>query len=191
MRRAMRWAWVAPAIAVLAACTDAGPVGPAVEAASLSRGASGAAVAGRAANSTSGPNIVELAVQVNQATGEFSTLIAAVLSAGLADALSAPGQRTVFAPTDAAFVSLGLTAANIGTALSKEDLTNILLYHVTPGRRAATSVVNADRLRMANGGFTRIRVTSAGAFINESKIIDTDIAASNGFIHVIDHVLLP
>jgi uncharacterized surface protein with fasciclin (FAS1) repeats len=191
MRRAMRWAWVAPAIAVLAACTDEGPVGPAAEAASLSRGASGAAVAGRAANPTSGPNIVELAVQVNQATGEFSTLIAAVLSAGLADALSAPGQRTVFAPTDAAFLELGLTAANIGTALSKEDLTNILLYHVTPGRRASTSVVNADRLRMANGGFTRIRVTSAGAFINESKIIDTDIAASNGFIHVIDRVLLP
>jgi uncharacterized surface protein with fasciclin (FAS1) repeats len=136
------------------------------------------------------PTIVDVALSVNAETGEFSTLIAAVLAAGLADELSARGQRTVFAPTDAAFAELELDAVTVG-ALPVETLRTILLYHVAPGRRSAADVVAADRIRMANGGFTRIRVMDGAAYINDATIVATDVEATNGVIHVIDTVLLP
>ena len=135
-------------------------------------------------------NVVEVAQAVNAETGEFSTLIAAVVRAGLADDLSGSGQRTVFAPTDAAFAELGLDADNIAT-LAVEDLTAILLYHVTSGRLPASSVVAADQLSMANGGTARISTSAGAAFINDARIVTTDVEASNGIIHVIDAVLLP
>jgi uncharacterized surface protein with fasciclin (FAS1) repeats len=153
----------------------------------------GEAVEARAAASqrpASGPTIVDVALAVNAQSGEFSTLIAAVVAADLVGALSAVGQRTVFAPTDAAFAELGLNAANIGD-LPKDALTNILLYHVTTGRRDAGSVVSSSRIRMANGGFTTIGLKDGGAYINDSQIVITDVEASNGIIHVIDGVLLP
>lgn len=137
------------------------------------------------------PTLVDVALAVNGETGEFSTLIAAVVEAGLVDALSARGQRTVFAPTDAAFAALGLNAGNIGSALDTETLTNILLYHVAPGRRAAQSVVGARQIRMLNGGFNDIWVDDSGAYIGGAQIIQTDVEATNGIIHVIDAVLLP
>jgi uncharacterized surface protein with fasciclin (FAS1) repeats len=133
---------------------------------------------------------VDVALAVNAESGEFSTLIAAVVSADLVGALSAVGQRTVFAPTDAAFAELGLDANNIGS-LPKEALTNILLYHVAPGRRTRRTWCRSDRIRMANGGFTTISLKDGGAYINDSQIVVTDVEASNGLIHVIDAVLLP
>lgn len=136
------------------------------------------------------PTLVDVALAVNAETGEFSTLIAAVLAADLADALTVRGQRTVFAPTDAAFAELGFDAGNIGT-LPEDVLRNILLYHITPGRRLAADVVEAERYRMANGGTTRIRVEEDGVFINDARILVVDVEASNGVIHVIDAVLLP
>lgn len=138
----------------------------------------------------SSPTIVDVALAVNAASGEFSTLIAAVVSADLLDALSAVGQRTVFAPTDAAFAELGLDASNIGM-LPKAALTDILLYHVAPGRRYAADVVSSNRIRMANGGFTTISLKDGVAYINDSEIVATDVEASNGIIHVIGGVLLP
>lgn len=136
------------------------------------------------------PTIVDVALAVNASTGEFSTLLAAVVAADLASALSARGQRTVFAPTDAAFATLGLNAGNIGT-LPTDALTNILLYHVAAGRRDSGSVVGSDRIRMANGGFTRVSLEGGAAFINDARIVQPDVSASNGIIHVIDAVLLP
>ncbi|MGW8318736.1 MAG: fasciclin domain-containing protein, partial [Candidatus Promineifilaceae bacterium] len=70
------------------------------------------------------PTIVEIAVD----DGRFTTLVAAVVAADLADTLSG-GEWTVFAPTDAAFAKLGLNADNVAEAFSKEELTDILLYH--------------------------------------------------------------
>jgi uncharacterized surface protein with fasciclin (FAS1) repeats len=133
-----------------------------------------------------GQTIVEIAA----GNPNFTTLVAAVQAAGLVEVLSGNRQFTVFAPTDAAFAKLGLNAGNVGS-LPKEQLTNILLYHVAPGERFANSVVNAKQIRMMNKQFTQVNVTSAGAFINESQIVATDIDASNGVIHVIDTVLLP
>lgn len=136
------------------------------------------------------PTVVDVALQVNAETGEFSTLIAAVLAAGLADELSARGQRTVFAPTDAAFAALGLDASNVGS-LGVETLTAILLYHVAPGRRDAAEVLESDRIRMASGGFTLISVRDGSPYINDAQIVQVDVMAGNGIIHVIDGVLLP
>jgi uncharacterized surface protein with fasciclin (FAS1) repeats len=136
------------------------------------------------------PTIVDVALAENARSGEFSTLIAAVVAADLAGALSAVGQRTVFAPTDAAFAAIGLDATSVVT-LPKETLASILLYHVAPGRRDAESVVSSRQIRMSAGGFTRISLRDGGAYINDARIVATDIAATNGIIHVIDGVLLP
>jgi transforming growth factor-beta-induced protein len=134
--------------------------------------------------------VVDVALSVNASTGEFSTLIAALAAADLVDVLAGAGPFTVFAPTDAAFAQLNLNAGNIGS-LPVATLRDILLYHVTPARRDAASVTAASSLTMANGGTASIMVMQGGAFINDSQIVQTDIGASNGIIHVINAVLLP
>ncbi len=147
-------------------------------------------VAAPVAARRAGPSIVETAIAVNAESGEFSTLIAAVQAAGLVDVLNGNRQFTVFAPTDAAFAALGLNAGNVGTALDAATLTDILLYHVTTGRKDAAEVVASDTIRMLNGD--RVDVTvGGGVFVDNAQVIATDIKASNGIIHVIDAVLLP
>jgi uncharacterized surface protein with fasciclin (FAS1) repeats len=140
-----------------------------------------------------GPTIVEVAIAVNDATGEFSTLIAAILAADPAvlTALNGNGQYTVFAPTDAAFAALGLDASNIGT-VPQDVLTKILLYHVRRGRLYATDVLEKDRLRMLYPAF----LFQDGGVLTDTQggtanIIITDVEAGNGIIHVIDAVVLP
>jgi transforming growth factor-beta-induced protein len=176
--------WMAMALVAVTSVACADTTGP------LAAGEVDEARAAASLRAASSPTIVDVAVSVNGQSGEFSTLIAAVVAADLVDALSAVGQRTVFAPTDEAFAALGLDASNIGS-LPKETLTNILLYHVAPGRRYAEDVVSSDRIRMSNGGFTMIRLENGAAYINDSQIVATDVEASNGLIHVIDAVLLP
>jgi len=124
--------------------------------------------------------------------GEFDVLQAAVIKAGLADALNGNGQFTVFAPTDAAFTSLfnmdEATLIDTINAFSPADvswLTDILLYHVVNGRRISTSVIAAPQYETLLGNYlSRDELLAAG-------IAATDISASNGIIHVINDVLLP
>ncbi len=168
-----------------AACSDATAPIEAVPAESRT-----ALVAGGSAAGTQDQSIVDIALAVNQQSGEFSTLIAALVSADLVETLDQKRQFTVFAPTDAAFAALGLDATSIGS-LPTDVLTDILLYHVAPGRRFANSVVSAKQIRMLNKDFTTVSVTAAGAFIDNAQIVATDIAARNGVIHIIDSVLLP
>jgi len=132
-------------------------------------------------------------VDVAVANGNFTTLVAAAQAAGLADDLAGPGPFTVFAPTDRAFQALlnrlGITA---GTLLSDEALlTEVLLYHVAAGELEASEVLALGQLRMLNGDLATISVRSGAAYINGSRIVITDIQASNGVIHVIDTVMLP
>lgn len=140
-----------------------------------------------------GPSIVDVAIEVNEATGEFSTLIAAVLAADPAviNTLSGRGQFTVFAPTDAAFAELGFDSENIGT-LGEDALTQILLYHVVRGRRDAESVLDSTRLRTLQRGFL---FQEGGVLTDnlgrESTIVITDVPAANGIIHAISEVVLP
>lgn len=127
---------------------------------------------------------------VLQDDGEFDVLQAAVVRAGLVDALNGTAQYTVFAPTDRAFVTtLGVAdeAAAIGAvnSLPMETLTDILLFHVTHGRRTSQSVLAAPSYQMLNGAkLPRQQLAAAGFGA-------TDIAASNGIVHVINAVLLP
>lgn len=171
---------LAATLVIAAACADA-PSAPEVQPSAELRASSEAAELRRGTQS-----IVEIAV----ANPDFSTLVAAVIAADLVEALSADDQLTVFAPTNAAFAELGLTAENVGS-LPKDALTDILLYHVTPGRRGALSVLFSKRIRMLNGDRTRTRLTREGLFINDARIVDVNISARNGIIHVIDGVLLP
>jgi len=136
------------------------------------------------------PTIVDVLLEANSETGEFSTLIAAVVATDLVGPLSSQGQGTVFAPTDSAFAAMNLNAGNVGD-LPREVLINILGYHVAPGRRNAASVIGSDRIRMANGDWANIRVEGGEVFIENARIIATDIPATNSIIHVIDGVLIP
>ena len=135
------------------------------------------------------PNIVDVALAVNAETGEFSTLIAALVAADLVETLSSRGQYTVFAPTDEAFLALGLDADNIGD-VPVEDLTDILLFHVAHGRRDSTDILGSERVRMLNRGFTFPSVVEEQPFIDDAPILMPDVEATNGIIHVIGGVLL-
>jgi transforming growth factor-beta-induced protein len=137
-----------------------------------------------------GSKIVEIALAVNAEDGEFSTLIAALGAAGLVDALNGSGQYTVFAPTDAAFAELGLYPYNVGD-LDPMILTDILLYHVTDGRRISRSLLNARQVTMLNGETAQLSRMEGALYIDEARVETPDISASNGMIHIIDGVLLP
>jgi len=136
----------------------------------------------------SGTTIVDVAVSDER----FTTLVAAVQAAGLVDALQG-GEWTVFAPTDAAFAKLDLNANNIASAFSKEELTDILLYHVLTTRvdSAQAKAMQGD-ITMANGDIAGLKYFEGNLYVNDdSKVIIPDIAVSNGIIHVVDTVILP
>ncbi len=131
-------------------------------------------------------NIVETAVTA----GSFNTLVAAVQAADLADTLAGDGPFTVFAPTDEAFAKL--PAGTVETLLANPDqLREILLYHVVPGRVSAAQVVTLTSATTAQGSDVAIRIADGSVMINDALITATDIETSNGVIHVIDTVILP
>ena len=124
------------------------------------------------------------------ADGRFTTLVAAVEAAGLVETLQGEGPFTVFAPTDDAFAAL--PAGTVEALLADiPALTDILLYHVVPGRLFAADVLVQESLATVQGQSLAIRQDMGMAYVNESQIVITDILTSNGVIHVIDAVLLP
>lgn len=149
----------------------------------------------RAAQTTG--TIVDVALAANAETGEFSILIAALQAANpdIIRRLSNPEREfTVFAPTDAAFTALlaelGVTAEQLLS--DKMMLSRVLRYHIARGELEAAEVLASDRIRTLQGG----RLWQAGGVITDANgrtanIVQTDIQASNGIIHVIDNVLLP
>jgi uncharacterized surface protein with fasciclin (FAS1) repeats len=135
---------------------------------------------------TASNNIVETAVSA----GTFNTLVAAVQAADLADTLAGEGPYTVFAPTDEAFAKL--PAGTVETLLANpEQLREILLYHVVPGKVTASQVVSLDSATTAQGSDVNIKVADGSVMINDAMVTATDIETSNGVIHVIDTVILP
>ena len=151
-----------------------------------------AAVAGIATASSakqagmSDKNIVQTAV----AAGQFKTLVSLVKQAGLAGALSAPGQLTVFAPTDAAFAKVPkATLAALGK--DKAKLKAVLLYHVVKGKVTAAKVVKLKSATTLQGGTLSIRVAGGKVFVGGARVVTPDVLASNGVIHVINNVLIP
>lgn len=135
-------------------------------------------------------DIVDIAVNDSR----FTTLVEGLKAAGLVDTLKGEGPFTVFAPTNDAFEKLpDGTLEELLKAENKDKLTDILLYHVAKGKFDAKEVSNMDgkQITLANGKRANISVKDGEVFINDSKVIITDIMAKNGIIHVIDTVLLP
>jgi uncharacterized surface protein with fasciclin (FAS1) repeats len=130
-------------------------------------------------------------VQTAASAGQFTTLITLVKKAGLAGALSGSGKLTVFAPTDAAFAKVPkATLAKLGR--DRALLKSVLLYHVAKGNVRAAQVVKLTSAPTLNGKRVRIAVRSGAVYLNgSSRVTKTDIAASNGTIHVINRVLIP
>lgn len=127
----------------------------------------------------------------------FSILVAAVKAAGLVDTLKGDGPFTVFAPTDEAFKKLEKskpgTLAMLLKPENKAKLTAILTYHVVAGKVLAADVVklkNGSSVKTV-GGKSIVVKNSHGVKINSSKVVKTDVLATNGVIHVIDTVLIP
>jgi uncharacterized surface protein with fasciclin (FAS1) repeats len=130
-------------------------------------------------------------VDVAAGNPDFSTLVAAVKAAGLVDTLSSKGPFTVFAPTNAAFAKLPAgTVESLLLPENKAKLSAILTYHVVSGKVLAADVVKLKSAKTVNGKSVTIN-TSKGVKVNNANVTATDIAASNGVIHVIDTVLLP
>jgi uncharacterized surface protein with fasciclin (FAS1) repeats len=126
------------------------------------------------------------------ADGNFTTLIAAVEAAGLAETLSGEGPFTVFAPTDDAFAALPQGTVEALLEDPEGALTDILLYHVVEGAVPASDVVSLDSATTLLGENITIEVIGEDVVLNGSaEVIITDIETNNGIIHVIDAVLLP
>jgi uncharacterized surface protein with fasciclin (FAS1) repeats len=149
-----------------------------------------------ASMSAASPAATQNIVQIASANGDFSTLVTAVKAAGLVDTLSGTGPFTVFAPTNEAFAAL--PAGTLDTLLKPENkatLASILTYHVVSGSLYAKDVKAGDVMTVNGATFT-VSVDNGSVFItdgkgNKAKIVQTDIAATNGVIHVINAVLLP
>ena len=131
------------------------------------------------------PTIVEIAV----GNPDFSTLVAALQAAELVEALSGEGPFTVFAPTDEAFSKVPADALNALLA-DKEALTQVLTYHVVPGKVMAADVTGLTSAKTVEGSEITID-TSNGVNVDGANVVQTDIETSNGVIHVIDAVIMP
>jgi uncharacterized surface protein with fasciclin (FAS1) repeats len=145
-------------------------------------------------------NIVQNAVNSKVHT----TLVAAVKAAGLVDTLSGPGPFTVFAPTDAAFAKLPAgTVGRMAMPEKKDSLTNVLTYHVVPGRLTSSSI--GALIRKGNGSATLTtvqgepliaRMNGRNLYLTDAKggtsqVTIANVMQSNGVIHVVDTVLMP
>ena len=123
-------------------------------------------------------------------TGIHDTLVAALAHVDLVTTLEGTGPFTVFAPTDQAFSDAGVDLANFQTDEEKAVLTDILLYHVVAGAVPASAVTDGMLAEMVNGDKTKFTVDGTVS-INDATVIQADVQASNGIIHVIDKVLSP
>ena len=149
------------------------------------------AITGAAANmgaATADKDIVDTAV----AAGSFKTLVKALQAADLVATLKGAGPFTVFAPTDEAFAKL--PAGTLETLLKPENkskLQRILTSHVVAGKVMAADVVKTTSAKAVSGDMLTIASRDGGVTVDGAKVMKTDIAATNGVIHVIDSVILP
>lgn len=144
-------------------------------------------------------------VEVAQDNPDFSTLVSAVTTAELGETLSGEGPYTVFAPTNAAFEAVDqATLEQLMSEEGREDLTNILTYHVVEGETMAQALTEAIEgageegyaLTTVNGATLTATLEGGNVVLtdaagNTATVTSTDVDASNGVIHVIDTVLMP
>lgn len=137
-------------------------------------------------------NLAELAKSA-ASQGQFKTLIQAVQAVGLSEQLAAPGPYTVFAPTDAAFSALPKgTLDQLLQPANKQQLVRLLGYHTIPGG-ITSQQFTSGQVKTVEGSPVQITVDRANNSItvNNVKVTQPDIPASNGIVHIVDQVLLP
>jgi uncharacterized surface protein with fasciclin (FAS1) repeats len=134
-------------------------------------------------------NIVENAMNASNVT----TVVAAVVAAGLAETLSGKGSFTVFAPTDAAFAKLPAgTVEMLVKPENKEKLTGILTYHVVSGAWKSADIKEGESMvKTLNGKEIKITKKGGKVWVNNAMVETADVISSNGVTHVIDAVLMP
>jgi transforming growth factor-beta-induced protein len=165
---------------VLAACGPAETQAPAPTATSIPE-----------ATSSPEPMLSDI-VDTAVADGRFTTLVAGLQAAELVDTLKGEGPFTVFAPTDEAFAALPAgTLDELLKPENKQSLTDILLYHVVPGNVMAADVAGMTSATTVLGEDVAIKVDMGDVYVNDAKVIVTDIQTSNGIIHVVDAVIMP
>jgi uncharacterized surface protein with fasciclin (FAS1) repeats len=119
-------------------------------------------------------------------------LVSAVKAADLVETLKSEGPFTVFAPTDEAFAKLPSgTLEDLLKPENKAKLQSILTYHVVPGKVMAKDVSGISTAKTANGQSLKISMKDGSVYVDNAKVLKTDIMCSNGVIHVIDGVVLP
>jgi transforming growth factor-beta-induced protein len=176
---------------LVAACAPASPAAPApVAEATATEETAAEATATEAAPEEAAPEMMDI-VDTAVGAGSFGTLVAAVQAAGLVDTLKGEGPFTVFAPTEEAFAALPAGTLEQLLADPQGQLTQILLYHVVPGKVMAADVTDGLEATTAQGSPVQFMVGDGMVMINDANIVSTDIEATNGVIHVIDKVLLP
>ncbi|VXD22906.1 fasciclin domain-containing protein [Planktothrix paucivesiculata] len=136
-------------------------------------------------------NESESIVQIAAANPSFSSFTKAVEAAGLTETLSAPGAYTVFAPTDEAFAALPAgTLEELMKPENKENLAKILQYHVLPTKVAAAEIQTGE-VATVEGDPVNLEVAEGKVTVNGAEVVQPDINANNGVIHVIKVVIIP
>ena len=141
------------------------------------------------AGAASAADLVDTAVSA----GQFETLVAAAKAAGLVETLKGEGPFTVFAPTDAAFAKLPAgTVEELLKPENKDKLAAILTYHVIPGKVMAADIAGTESLvETVQGSTIEIDAMGDGVMVDEARVVQADVVADNGVIHVIDTVVMP
>ncbi|HAN72451.1 MAG TPA: fasciclin [Actinobacteria bacterium] len=190
MRRTALVAVAAAAALTLAACSSSSDEATSEPTVAASEEAAAEEMAEESGDMADEPAAAGTIVDVASSTDGFSTVVAAVQAAGLVDTLNGEGPFTVFAPNDAAFAALpaGLVDALL-LPENKDALTKILTYHVVPGTVMAADVTDGDVATVEGQNVTLS--TADGVTVNGAKVIQADVVASNGVIHVIDSVIVP
>lgn len=135
----------------------------------------------------SDPNILQIAIN----SADHSTLVAAVLAAGLEDVLTNAGPLTVFAPNNAAFEKLPPgTVEELLKPENKEKLANIITFHAAPGSYTGSNIKGVMGIGQATGDKVKVETIDGVTYVNGAAVLGT-VKASNGYVHVIDQVLLP
>lgn len=145
-----------------------------------------------AASAANAANIVEVA----KGAGTFGTLLAAAQAAGLDGALASGSNLTVFAPTDEAFAALPAgTVENLLKPENKDQLAAILSYHVLPRELASNQLpgrtIHVKTIKSGGDRLLAVTKSGSGVTVDEANVVQADIRADNGIIHVIDKVMLP
>lgn len=182
-RRAASCSLFALALLVpLSGCRDASDAGPPAAAAAASSAGGAASVK----DDVSNPDVVKVAV----GSPDHTTLVAALQAAGLVDVMSSSGPYTVFAPINAAFDALPAgTVENLLKPENKATLSRILQHHVTTSALGLDFFDDGQSLGMVDGGRVTITRRDGATYVDDAKVI-ASVRASNGWVHVIDKVVL-